>query len=59
MITIFSHDVTVKVEEEIGGEPPVYIIVGKGWENEPFELYLSEAEAKNILWQLNFFVGEP
>lgn len=53
MIEIFSHDLSVRGDDDAEG---VYIISGKGWENEPFNLYINEDEAKNLLWQLNFFL---
>lgn len=53
VIEIFSQDLSVKVDEEADG---VYIISGKGWENEPFSLYVNEDEARVLLWQLNFFL---
>lgn len=54
MIEIFSHDVSVTPDPEA---QDVLIIKGKGWENEPFHLYLNETEAANLLWQLNFYIG--
>lgn len=53
MIEIFSHDLSVRGDDEAEG---VYIISGKGWEEEPFNLYINKEEAKNLLWQLSFFV---
>ena len=55
-IEIFSHGVTVKADEDAEG---IYIISGRGWENEPFSLYVNEEEARNLLWQLSFFVDDP
>lgn len=54
MTEIFSHDLSVRADEEAEG---VLIISGKGWEGEPFKLYLKTDEARTLLWQLNFFVG--
>lgn len=54
MIEIFSHDVTVAPDPEA---EDVLIIKGKGWEGEPFHLYLNETEAANLAWQLNFYVN--
>lgn len=55
MIEIFSHDVSVRVDEDTQN---VFVISGKGWEDEPFELYVGIEEAKTILWQLSFFVED-
>lgn len=52
-IEIFSHDVSIRGDDEAEG---VFIISGKGWEGEPFNLYIREDEAKSLLWQLSFFV---
>jgi hypothetical protein len=54
LIEIFSHDIFVTPDPEA---QDVLIIKGKGWEGEPFHLYLNETEAANLLWQLNFYVG--
>lgn len=54
MIEIFSHNLSVRADEEAEG---ILIISGNGWEGEPFQLYVKTEEAKNLLWQLNFFVG--
>jgi hypothetical protein len=56
MIEIFSHDLSVRGDDDA---PGVYTISGKGWENEPFILYLNEEEAKNLIWQLIFFIDNP
>lgn len=53
MIEIFSHDLSVRGDDDA---PGVLIISGKGWEEEPFKLYVNLNEAKNLLWQLSFFV---
>lgn len=55
MIDIFSHDVSVKVDPEA---EDIYIISGKTWENEAFNLYVNQEEARNIVWQLNFFLED-
>lgn len=52
-LEIFSHDLSVRADDEAEG---VYIISGKGWEGEPFKLYVREEEAKNLVWQLSFFM---
>lgn len=54
MIEIFSHDVSVAPDPEA---QDVLVIKGKGWEGEPFLLYLNETEAANLLWQLNYYIG--
>lgn len=54
MIEIFSHDVSVAPDPDA---EDVLIIKGKGWEGEPFHLYLNETEAANLAWQLNFYVN--
>lgn len=56
MIEIFSHDLSVRGDDDTEG---VYILTGKGWENEPFHLYIREDEARNLLWQLAFFLDNP
>lgn len=56
MIEIFSHDLSVSGDDDTEG---LYIISGKGWENEPFKLYVNEEEARTLLWQLSFFVDTP
>lgn len=55
MIEIFSHDVSVGVDTDT---EDVFVIRGKGWENEPFILYLRKEEAETVLWQLNFVLSE-
>jgi hypothetical protein len=55
MIEIFSHDLSVKMDDDA---PDVLVISGKGWENEPFMLYVTADEARNILWQINFFLED-
>lgn len=55
MIEIFAHDVSVRVDEETEG---IYIIKGKGWEEEPFQVYVNQEELNNLLWQLSFFSTE-
>jgi hypothetical protein len=55
-IEIFSHDLSVRGDETA---PGVYIISGKDWENKSFNLYINEEDARNILWQLSFFVDDP
>lgn len=53
MIEIFSHDISVSVDPEA---EDVFIVKGKGWEGEPFHLYLNQTEAANLKWQLNFLL---
>lgn len=53
MIEIFSHDLSVRGDDDT---PGVFIISGKGWEEEPFNLYVDEEGAKTLIWQLSFFV---
>lgn len=56
MIEIFSHDLSVSVDDDAVN---VYKISGKGWENEPFIIYVNYEEARNLLWQLSFFTDNP
>ena len=53
MIEIFSHDVNVVPDDDAEG---ILIISGKGWENEPFKLYLNKTEASVLLWQLTYYI---
>lgn len=55
MIEIFCHGISVRGDDDTEG---IYIISGKGWENEPFELYLNKEEAQTLIWQLSFFVDD-
>lgn len=55
-IEIFSHDLSVRGDDDA---PGVFIITGKGWENEPFHLYINEEGAQALLWQLGFFMDNP
>jgi hypothetical protein len=52
MIEIFSHDVSFAPDEDEGDE--VFVISGKGWEGEPFKLYLKEDMVKDLIWQMSF-----
>lgn len=54
MIEIFSHGISVKPDPDAEG---ILVVAGFGWENEPFNLYLNEEAAADLLWQLNFYVG--
>lgn len=56
MIEIFSHDLSFDLDEDTEG---VFIISGKGWEGEPFKVYLKEEEAKNLIWQMTYYVSNP
>lgn len=53
-IEIFAHDVSIHPCEDAES---VLVISGKGWEGEPFELYVNEEEAATLLWQLNFYIS--
>lgn len=53
MIEIFSHDVSVRGDDET---EDILIISGKGWEEEPFSIYIGLEDAKTLIWQLSFFV---
>lgn len=55
MIEIFSHGISVRGDDEAH---EVFIISGFGWENEPFSLYVNKEQAKDLLWQLSFFVED-
>lgn len=56
MIEIFSHDLSFTADEDSEG---IFIINGKGWEGEPFKLYLKEEEARNLIWQMTYYVSNP
>lgn len=56
MIEIFSHDTSFAADEDENG---VFIISGKGWEGEPFKLYLKEDDIKNLMWQMSYYVSYP
>ena len=45
MIEIFSHDVSVRADEEVDD---ILIISGKGWENEPFNIYIKRMRPGNF-----------
>lgn len=52
-IEIFAHGVTVSQAPDAD---EVYLIQGKDWESQPFDLYLNEEEARSLLVQLGFQV---
>jgi len=52
MIEVFAHDVYVREDEEC---QEIVVICGKGWENEPFKLYLTKEEAMALLIQLGYY----
>lgn len=56
MIEIFSHGVSFSADEDTEG---VFVITGKGWENEPFKLYLKAEDARNLIWQMTYYVSNP
>lgn len=56
MIEIFSHAVTFGPDEDA---EDVFVISGKGWENQPFKLYLKKEDAENLIWQMTFYVHNP
>jgi hypothetical protein len=51
-IEIFAHGISVHPCEDAES---VLIVSGKGWEGEPFNLYLNEEAAAELLWQLSFY----
>lgn len=53
MIEIFSHDTSFGPDEDA---EDVFIISGKGWEEEPFQLYMTKKDVKNLLWQMTYYV---
>lgn len=53
MLEIFSHDLSLRVDDDT---EDVLILSGKGWEGEPFQIYMHKEEAKTLLWQISFFV---
>ena len=54
-LEIFAHDISVT---ECDDAPGVFMVQGKDWESQPFDLYLREDEAKSLLVQLGFQVYE-
>lgn len=54
MIEIFSHDLSFAPDEDT---EEVFVLSGKGWEGEPFKLYLKEEDAKNLIWQIGFYMS--
>jgi hypothetical protein len=56
MIEIFSHDVSFDQDEET---EDIFIISGKGWENEPFKLYLKRDSAADLIWQMTYYINNP
>lgn len=56
MIEIFSHDTSFGFDEDT---EDVFIISGKGWENEPFKLYLKREAAKDLMWQMSYYISNP
>lgn len=52
MIEIFSHDLSFQADEDA---EDVFIICGKGWEGEPFKLYIREADVKDLIWQMSYY----
>lgn len=53
MIEIFGHDIFFEPDPET---EEVFIINGKGWEGEPFKLYLKKEHAEDLIWQMTFHV---
>ena len=56
MIEIFSHDLSVSPDPDAS---EVLIISGRGWENEPFELYLKKEMAVDLIWQMSYYIHSP
>lgn len=56
MIEIFSHNISFKPDDDAEG---IFIMSGYGWEKEPFQVYLKEEEAKNLIWQMSFYMSYP
>lgn len=55
MITeIFAHGVHVTECEDAPNE--VFVVHGKGWEGDPFSLYLNREEANALITQLGYYV---
>lgn len=52
-IEIFAHGVHVT---QCDDAESVLVIGGKGWEGEPFTLYLNEEEVSSLLVQLSYYV---
>lgn len=44
------------IDEDTEG---VFIISGKSWEGESFKMYLTEEEAKNLIWQMTYYISNP
>ena len=55
MIEIFSHDASFGPDEEA---EEVFVISGKTWDEEPFKLYLKRNDARNLIWQMSFYVNQ-
>ena len=50
-LEIFAHNITVTECEDA---PGVFMISGKDWESQPFDLYIREDEAKSVHFQLGY-----
>lgn len=56
MIEIYSHDISFSQDEEA---EDVYVITGKGWEGEPFKLYMKYDDARDLIWQMTYYISNP
>lgn len=56
MQEIFSHDVSFDPDEET---EDVFIVSGKGWENEPFKIYLKRSSCEDLIWQMTYYIHNP
>lgn len=56
MIEIFSHDVSFGPDED---ESEVFVISGRGWEGEPFKLFLTYEDCQNLIWQMTYYISNP
>lgn len=52
-IEIFAHGITVSQAPDADD---IYLVQGKDWEGNPFDLYLNDDEAKSLLVQLGYQV---
>lgn len=55
---IFAHDVFATIYDDPECEGNVFIVGGKDFDSQPFELYLTLEEAQSLLVQLGYQVYE-
>ncbi len=54
-VEIFAHGIVVTQAPDA---EEVYVVSGKGWEGEPFKLFLTEDEAKSLHLEMGFLLYE-